>query len=404
ELFGIISPQISNLSKLEYLYLPFNQLFGKIPPEIGLLTHLKVTCTTWLVYFFIGQLKSLFELDLSLNQLSGSIFLSWVTLSNFSRVYIYDNLLSGTISPFIGNLTSLVDLQLNSNQLIGHIPNLRQNQFRGFLPSSIGNLTNLRKLFLRHNNLSGSLPLSIGNLTLSFLVLDTNQFTSYVPNICHSGLLEKYTNGNNRFLGPIPKSLRNCISLTTAYFAFYATLTFLDLSHNNFYNELSSNWAKCAKLGSLNFSIPMELGKLNSPTKLTLRENQLSGHLPRGLNSLIQLEYLDLSANSFSQSIPELCNLLNTAYNNLSSLIPKCFEKMHGLSGIDMSYNELEGSTPNSAVFRDAPLAALQKNKRLCSNVKGLDLAKWFFDFGRTKSGSQEQGINNLNTSGSLDD
>lgn len=68
---------------------------------------------------------------------------------------------------------------------------------------------------------------------------------------------------------------------------------------------------------------------------------------------------------------------LNTAYNNLSSLIPKCFEKMHGLSGIDMSYNELEGSTPNSAVFRDAPLAALQENKRLCSNVKGLDLAKY---------------------------
>lgn len=68
---------------------------------------------------------------------------------------------------------------------------------------------------------------------------------------------------------------------------------------------------------------------------------------------------------------------LNTAYNNLSSLIPKCFEEMHGLSGIDMSYNELEGSTPNSAVFRDAPLAALQENKRLCSNVKGLDLAKY---------------------------
>ncbi|KAK9200526.1 hypothetical protein WN944_015724 [Citrus x changshan-huyou] len=96
---------------------------------------------------------------------------------------------------------------------------------------------------------------------------------------------------------------------------------------------------------------------------------------------------------------------LNTAYNNLSSLIPKCFEKMHGLSGIDMSYNELEGSTPNSAVFRDAPLAALQKNKRLCRMlVPSILLTRWFFDFGRTKSGSQEQGINNLNTSGSLDD
>lgn len=97
-----------------------------------------------------------FELDLSLNQLSGSIFLSWVTLSNFSRVYIYDNLLSGTISPFIGNMTSLVDLQLNSNQLIGHIP------------SSFGNLINFRYLLLFDNVLSRSIPIEIWKLKVSY--------------------------------------------------------------------------------------------------------------------------------------------------------------------------------------------------------------------------------------------
>lgn len=36
--------------------------------------------------------------------------------------------------------------------------------------------------------------------------------------------------------------------------------------------------------------------------------------------------------------------------------------------------------------------------------VPSILLTGRFFDFGRTKSGSQEQGINNLNTSGSLDD
>lgn len=36
--------------------------------------------------------------------------------------------------------------------------------------------------------------------------------------------------------------------------------------------------------------------------------------------------------------------------------------------------------------------------------VPSILLTRWFFDFGRMKSGSQEQGINNLNTSGSLDD
>ena len=62
---------------------------------------------------------------------------------------------------------------------------------------------------------------------------------------------------NNHFIGPIPKSLKNCTSLVrvrfdgnqltgniTEDFRFYPNLNYIDLSDNNLYGELSSNWGK----------------------------------------------------------------------------------------------------------------------------------------------------------------
>ncbi|KAH9801071.1 MDIS1-interacting receptor like kinase 2 [Citrus sinensis] len=63
---------------------------------------------------------------------------------------------------------------------------------------------------------------------------------------------------------------------------------------------------------------------------------------------------------------------LNLSYNNLSGLIPRCFEEMHGLLHIDISYNKLEGQIPNSTTFRDAPLEALQGNKGLYGDIRGF--------------------------------
>ncbi|KAH9801074.1 hypothetical protein KPL71_000886 [Citrus sinensis] len=63
---------------------------------------------------------------------------------------------------------------------------------------------------------------------------------------------------------------------------------------------------------------------------------------------------------------------LNLSYNNLSGLIPRCFEELHGLLHIDISYNKLEGHIPNSTTFRDAPLEALQGNKGLCGDIRGF--------------------------------
>uniref|UniRef100_A0A7N2MKY5 non-specific serine/threonine protein kinase n=1 Tax=Quercus lobata TaxID=97700 RepID=A0A7N2MKY5_QUELO len=55
--------------------------------------------------------------------------------------------------------------------------------------------------------------------------------------------------------------------------------------------------------------------------------------------------------------------LLNVSHNNFSGFIPAAFEKMHGLSFVDISYNELEGPLPNSRAFHDAHIEALQGAK-----------------------------------------
>ena len=68
--------------------------------------------------------------------------------------------------------------------------------------------------------------------------------------------------------------------------------------------------------------------------------------------------------------------LFNLSHNNFSGFIPSTFEKMRGLSFVDISYNELKGPLLNSRAFQDAHIEALQGNKGICGNVMGLQPCK----------------------------
>jgi Leucine-rich repeat (LRR) protein len=211
-LVGSVPESFGNLTKLNTLYLPFNQLsalpetFGNLtklnysmlafnqltslPASIGNLTNLQtlvltnnqlsslpesVGKLTSLIYLILGfnklsaipesiaNLTTLQEVDLSNNQLT-SLPETFGNLTNLEHLRLEDNQLS-SLSESFGNLTRLSWLQLENNQLSS-------------LPASFGNLTNLFTLRLSNNQLT-TLPTSFGNLTsVGFLFLENNQLSA----------------------------------------------------------------------------------------------------------------------------------------------------------------------------------------------------------------------------------
>ncbi|MCX6583612.1 MAG: hypothetical protein NT166_25845 [Candidatus Aminicenantes bacterium] len=91
-------------------------------------------------------------LDLSENQLSGSISSKLGNLNNLRYLYLDYNNLSGSIPSQLGNLTNLIAMGLSNNHLSESIP------------SQLGNLRNLQRLYLDNNHLSGIIPSSFTEL------------------------------------------------------------------------------------------------------------------------------------------------------------------------------------------------------------------------------------------------
>ncbi|XP_027164367.1 MDIS1-interacting receptor like kinase 2-like isoform X1 [Coffea eugenioides] len=228
--------------------------------------------------------------------------------------------------------------------------------------------------------------------------MDTNQFSGHLPeHLCQNGTLQNFTVSNNKLIGPIPISLKNCSSLFRArfqgnrltgnlseMFGIYPNLNFMDLSNNEFYGGLSGNWGRCPNLAALLLAdnhitgqIPSELGNasqlhvldlssndftgeipkqvmmLASMLNLYLQNNQLFGNIPEEVGQLKNLLYLDLSANFLRGSIPENFGgfqqlfYLNLSNNNLSQQIPPQMGELTRLSILDLSHNYITGEIPS---------------------------------------------------------
>ncbi|MCB2197308.1 MAG: leucine-rich repeat domain-containing protein, partial [Bacteroidetes bacterium] len=215
------------------LNLTSNNLTGTIPPEIGDLLYL----TKLELYYNnlegeipteIGNLTNLTLMDLDGNQLSGSIPPEIGNLTNLTNLFIDANNITGSIPSEIGNLINLTYLWLHSNQISGEIPSeigsltnltslaLVNNQLTGSIPIELGNLANLQELWLYNNQLSGELPSELGNLSnLRRFRLERNQFTGNIP--VELGNLTNLTGLaliDNQLTGSIPAEISNLTNLT----------------------------------------------------------------------------------------------------------------------------------------------------------------------------------------------
>ncbi|XP_027116901.2 uncharacterized protein [Coffea arabica] len=311
----------SSLPNLEYLDLSLNQIFGSIPREIG-------------------NLSKLIYLDFSVNELSKEIPPEICNLRNLTRLALGSNQLSGPIPSGIGTLHTLVELGLEDNNLTGSIPStfgnlnrlvklyLFRNHLYGPIPHTIGNLISLQHLILSQNNLVGAIPKSLGNLTnLTHLYLYENQLSGPIPkDLGDLKFLIEMVISENQFNGSIPVSIGNLSNLNELY-----------LRANQFSG-----------------TIPEELGKLQKLVVLELDQNQLSGPLPELLCQNGTLQNITVSENKLTGPIPrslKYCSSLIRARfngNHFHGNLSEMFGIYPFLDFIDLSNNEFHGELSSS--------------------------------------------------------
>lgn len=140
---------------------------------------------------------------------------SWygVTCDNQDNIIgldLYNNNLVGTVPSSLGELTKLRKLKLMNNDLSGTFPDiwsdlevlefidLSNNNFTGVMPSSLGSLLKLNTLYIENNNMDGELLASIGTLPLlNVYWTKNNNFSGCYPTsyseLCDIGST-KFTN------------------------------------------------------------------------------------------------------------------------------------------------------------------------------------------------------------------
>ncbi|CAJ1953088.1 unnamed protein product [Sphenostylis stenocarpa] len=302
----ITESHLSNFSKLKYLFLSHNSLSLKFVPS-------------WIPPFRLSYL-GLASCNL------GPRFPSWLqTQSSLIFLDISDNGLNDSAPEwFWNNLQTIQELNMSHNNLIGSIPNLQLKL--PYRPS----------INLNSNKFEGKVPLFL--LQASELLLSANKFSDLFSFLCENitaANLATLDLSYNQIKGKLPDCWKSVDQLL-----------FLDLSNNELSGKIPVSMGTLVNLealvlqnNSLMGELPSSLKNCNNLIMLDVSENMLSGPIPSWVGeSLQQLIILIMRENQFSGSIPlHLCylkhiQLLDLSRNKLSEEIPSCFKNFTAMS------------------------------------------------------------------------
>ncbi|RVW24102.1 Receptor-like protein 12 [Vitis vinifera] len=388
EFSGSIPTSIGNLKSLRFLYLFSNNFSGQIPPSIGNLTNLQDlrfsdNLFNRTIPSRLYTLPSL-VIDLSMNELHGSIPSSIFKFANLEFLYLYSNNLSGVLETSnFGKLRNLTSLDLSNNKL----SSITSSNSNSILPS-------IQKLDLSNNNISGVWSWNMGKDRLWYLNLSHNSISGFEmlpwknmqildlhsnllqgplptpPNstyffsvshnklsgeisslICKASSMEVLDLSNNNLSGMLPHCLGN----------FSKDLSVLNLRRNRFHGIIPQTFLKGNAIRNLDFNdnklegpVPRSLIICRKLEVLDLGNNEINDTFPHWLGTLPKLQVLVLHSNSFHGHIgcskiksPFMSlRIIDLAHNDFEGHIPSSFGNLKLLESLDLSSNKLIGRIP----------------------------------------------------------
>ncbi|KAL3840430.1 hypothetical protein ACJIZ3_025021 [Penstemon smallii] len=253
-------------------------------------------------------------------------------LPDIALFHANTNNFGGTISEKITKLPYLYELDISNNL------------FSGPFPTAILNMKLLSFLDIRYNFFSGSVSPLLFDRDLDVLFINNNNFMTRLPENIASNHMLYLTLANNKFFGPIPRTISKTMANVTEI-----------LLLNNI----------------LSGCLPYEIGLLKEAVVIDVGNNRLTGPLPFSLGCLGKLEVFNLAGNLFYGGVPEvvceLGNLVNLSMsdNYFTRVGPICWRLIK--SGVlDVSKNCIPGFPFQRSV---AECAMFFAHPRFCGYV-----------------------------------
>jgi Leucine-rich repeat (LRR) protein len=340
------------------LSLPDNNLWGTIPPDLGLLTSLESfnirynfkikgslpsTVARW------SNLKVYDAMNAHIRGPWPSAMGAWSKLEHIS-VSAYDDTdgpFIGTMPLFVANWTNIKHVEFESVGFVGTLPALlgqwtnleyihlsQSCDFTGTIPSSIASWTNVKTVKIDYQWLTGTVPNVLSQWTqLQELSLAVNRLHGTLPGWlgARNATLRDLDLSSNRFSGTLPSYYLHALT----------KLTSLQLQRNPFQLRPLSSLAHTedvstvsAPLETLDLSncgivgtIPEWMGRWKTSLRhLHLANGALTGTIPDALGQLTMLRSLDLHGN------------------RLTGTIPLSFANLTAMQNADVTYNDLIGT------------------------------------------------------------
>ncbi|XP_077215470.1 putative receptor-like protein kinase At3g47110 [Tasmannia lanceolata] len=340
--------------------------------------------------------KRVTVLDLSGQQVEGSISPAISNLSFLREIHLQENSFSGQIPQEISRLFRLSHLNMSYNLLGGHVPvnltrcsnliviDLEDNQLTGKIPEELSTLSKLLWLNLKTNDITGRIPPSLGNLSsLTHLVLMENNLEGSIPDaITRIEGLEYFDLSLNKLSGTVPPSLYNVSSIKVIAMTgnqlygslpsniglFLPNLQHILLADNQFTGRFPESLSNASRLKMLNFAMnnftgpmPANLGSLVYLQRLGVWGNQLGTGKDDDLGfitSLTNCSHLTLLVarqNRFGGVLPRsIVNLstqlriLSLGHNQIVGSIPSQIGNLFNLQILSLGFNNITGTIPDS--------------------------------------------------------